>query len=113
METSRQGIADVFATFYADLYASHQAVDYVCGDPERHGDLPEVTGQEVELELENMARKKTGDKTGIGVEMLQHGSAHLRTVIAELFTDILKEGTATPASWKNSFVTVFYKKREP
>lgn len=60
-----------------------------------------------------MARKKAGDQAGIIVEMLQHGSAHLRTVIAELFTDILKEGTATPASWKKSFVTVLYKKGDP
>ena len=62
VETSRQGIADVFATFYADLYASHQAVDYVCGDPERHGDLPVVTGQEVELELKNRRARKPGTK---------------------------------------------------
>ena len=62
VETSRQGIADVFATFYADLYTSHQAVDYVCGDPERHGDLPEATGQEVERELKKWRGTKPGTK---------------------------------------------------
>jgi hypothetical protein len=62
VETSRQGIAEVFATFYADLYAAHQAVDYVCGDSERHGDLPEVTGQEVERELKKWCGTKPGTK---------------------------------------------------
>lgn len=62
--------------------------------------MPEVTVKEIEDCLQKMAKKKSPDKVGIFVEMLQNGSANLCSVIAKLFTDVMK-GEKTPDLWKN------------
>eukprot|EP00973_Karenia_brevis_P026393 3641509-Karenia_brevis.AAC.1 len=60
-----------------------------------------------------MAKKKSSDRSGVVAEMLQQGTLQLRELIAEVFKDILKGAIQTPACWKQSFITVLFKKWDP
>ena len=75
--------------------------------------MPQITADEVEIAFKRMAKKKAANKSGIVAEMLQYGSANLRTLIAEVFSEILRLERPAPASWKASFVTVLLKKGDP
>lgn len=110
LETSRQGIADVYATFYEDLYKSRTECQSILGGSNPATAVPEVTNKEITDELQKRARKKSSDKAGIVVEMLQYGSTSLRSTVAKLFTDILTAGSGAPGSWKKSYVSVLFKK---
>jgi hypothetical protein len=110
LETARQGIADVFATFYEDLYKSRNCCQFDVDSLHRSGDMPAVTGKEVEDELRKMAKRKSPDKAGIVVEMLQHGSEDLRDIIAKMFSDIMTKEKLAPEDWKKSYVIVLFKK---
>lgn len=84
-ETSRQSIADVFATFYEDLYQSELNVDFFFESAYATRAVAEVTAREVDDSLQKMVKNKCSDKAGIVVEMLQKGNENLRRVIAKLF----------------------------
>jgi hypothetical protein len=99
-ESSRQGIADVFATFYEDLYQPILKNEFDFGSMDVSREVPEVTVKEIEDCLQKIAKKKSPDKAGIVVEILQNRSANLCSVIAKLFTDVMK-GEKTPDLWKH------------
>eukprot|EP00973_Karenia_brevis_P079716 11061442-Karenia_brevis.AAC.1 len=73
-------------------------------------ELEAVSIDEVTNELSKMAKRKTGDRAGIVVEMLQQGTLLLREIIAEMLTKVLQFEWPPPDSWRRSFVTVLYKK---
>ena len=110
----KEDIANVFADFYAELYASQQMEDdevnagSVEGSEEKD-DLPEVTVTEVKNALKKMGRKKAGDAAGIVVEMMQHGGGQLAEVMADLFTAVLQEKALPPDYWKQAVIRVLHK----
>jgi hypothetical protein len=66
----RQEIADVFAGFYADLF--NAKVVGVDAPDLRHLPtelVPALTADEVRRALRNMAKRKSGDSSGIVVEI--------------------------------------------
>ena len=116
LQTSRQNIVDVFADFYADLYSSRLVFNDIATTSTSESVLnvvPDITGEEVEVQLGKMKKNKAGDDAGLVAEMLQYGCHELRDILAQLFTRILNFGTEPPESWKQSFVTILFKKGDP
>eukprot|EP00973_Karenia_brevis_P028165 3880353-Karenia_brevis.AAC.1 len=57
-----------------------------------------------------MSKGKASDRSGIVVEMLQHGGPRLHEAIGQLFTELLQRSPPVPESWTKAFITVLYKK---
>ena len=108
LEESRQGIVDVFADFYAELYESKHA------DKDRHfiskdvSKVPEFSLEELKSQLKVMAKGKAADKTGLVIEMLSSAGDGLLRCVAHLFTEVAN-GREAPASWKKSNLSVLFK----
>ena len=108
---SRQDIADVFADFYTDLYRSRDAqASPLHRDHPESDAVPDVTAEEVGAILKKMAKRKAGDTSGLVVEMLQKGGSALWSLLAELFTDVLKPEAAPPEQWRKARLIVLFKK---
>ena len=110
---SRQGIVDAFAHFYEELYGSRTAFVFNDSRQTAAEDLSEITDGEIQTALKKMAKNRSGDRTGMVAEMLQEGSQQLRTVIAYMFTLVLRGEWVAPSAWKTSYVMVLYKKGDP
>jgi hypothetical protein len=115
LKDGRQEIVDVFAEFYADLYASRKPV--APADKYSGGGMPETvqpfTVEEASKELKKMAKKKASDTAGLVIEMIQTCSQGMLSAIVDTFNTILKPAPVPPASWKESVVKVLYKKGDP
>ena len=88
MKQDRSEIANVFATFYEDLYRPPKlqvAAQAICSS----FPVPAVTPAEVEQQLKKMKKSKAPDTGGIVAECLKHGGHTLMETLAELFTDVL------------------------
>ena len=112
--TDRKTIADIFATFYEELYTSTRSESYRPAQSETHNDderitIPPFTMQELERELKNLKSGKAGDQKGIIAEMVKINSHELRLVLLDLYNAILTPTTTPPATWKQSMITVLYK----
>ncbi len=57
-----------------------------------------------------MAKGKAADKSGIVVEMLQAGGCKLAELMATTFSQLLLDELEPPDSWKQSLITVLFKK---
>eukprot|EP00973_Karenia_brevis_P048701 6757970-Karenia_brevis.AAC.1 len=55
---------------------------------------------------------KAKDKQGIVVEMIKHGGETLRTMILQLFNDIL-DMRQVPSAWRETRLVVLFKKGDP
>ena len=106
-------IADVFAAFYEDLYASrgHSHKDTGEGSPpeEAEEEVDVVTSEEVTQQLTKMAKGKAADEAGVVVEMLQKGGEKLAGIMAEVFTAIFKGQMEPPEYWTSATMKVLYK----
>lgn len=60
-----------------------------------------------------MTKGKAGDQAGLVVEMVQKGSTNLLHALALLFAEILSGRAQPPSIWKQSFITILFKKGEP
>ena len=72
--------------------------------------IPAVTIKELEDQLKETSRGKAGDQAGLVVEMLQRGSDDLLGAIAMLFTELLSGRAQPPNIWKQSVITILFKK---
>lgn len=109
---SKQSIVDVFPEVYGELYDKSRAKTR---DIDKRifvstSILPNVTAEEVEIQLRHMKKGNAGDSDGLVVEMLQFGNQVLRDIIAALFPHILRLDVKPPESWKQSFIKALYKK---
>ena len=107
-------IADIFATFYEELYTSTRSESDRPAQNETHNDderitIPPFTMQELERELKNLKSGKASDQKGIIAEMVKINSHELRLVLLDLYNAILTPTTTPPATWKQSMITVLYK----
>jgi len=106
----RSSIAEVFASFYEQLYGSLTHTGE-CDLPP--GISVAATSTEVRQAVKHLKNKKACAADGLVAEMLKHGSEELYEAIALLFTCLLSGQTAVPAEWRQSRLTVIFKKGDP
>ena len=99
--TNKSEIAETFALFYEQLYASRQ--------PHSHGSngaaanssrIPYFCDAELNDAMMKMKGGKAKDDAGIVAEMIKHGGEQLRSVILAVFNDFLADNALIPQSWK-------------
>ena len=112
MKTERQDIADVFADFYAELFASQgAAAEQRAAASAEH--VPAIEADEVLMHLRRMASKKAADGRGVVAELLKEAGGTLEGIIAEVFTDIVQPGGLVPDYWKQTRLKIIFKKGDP
>ena len=110
----RQSIADVFATFYEDLYRlrqpasestelndTHQADD--------HDAIVPFSMEELIAGLKQLRSGRCKDTTGLLAEMLKAGGTTLHLHLLRLFNDVIKPTATPPSQWKKTTISVIYK----
>ena len=113
--TDAREIADVFATFYEELYKSRMP----CAGPGSHKqnltDFTEkpFTNKEWRDALAAMKNHKAKDEAGIIAEMLKDGSQRLLVVTLDVFNDILVGGVDAPLARRSAKLVVIFKKGDP
>ena len=104
--TSKDSIAEVFATFYETLYFSTQTSQHTgCAEtptPFTKDDLQKAIGK--------LKKGKAQNAAGVVAKMIKKGGSDLRTEILDLFNDILDPQAVPPDSWKKTRLTVIFKK---
>ena len=114
--TEKQDIADVFATFYEELYKSRERADEKKETEEeydqRSGSREEMafTIEELTSAVKSMKRGKTKDQRGIIAEMVKSGSTKLHQCILCVFNSILAREALPPKQWKETQIKVIFKK---
>ena len=107
--TDKEGIANVFADFYAELYRAllpkatklnHEITK--TPDP--------ITQEELANALKQMKRGKASDEAGVAAEMLKDASQSLHDAVLDLFNEVLSCKLAPPEAWTRTRLTVIYKK---
>ena len=114
--TDADSIADVFATFYKDLYRCRSQSRFE--EDELHGPHSEAAKKPFRLDelhaaLKVMKKGKAQDQVGIIAEMLKDGSDHLLDLILDVFSDVLMLRGMPPNKWKQTKLTVIFKKGDP
>ena len=107
LQTDRKAIADIFADFYEELYASQDRIEPHCGL--QTSPVPPFTCREVTEALKSLKSKKCADTAGIRAEMLKKGGEQLLGKLLELYNHILAGTLQSPASWKHSVISVIHK----
>ena len=110
LQEDPKSIADAFAAFYEQLYSSRVPGSSTNLEGVNKIEIPTVTTDEIRNELKLMRKKKAADQAGLVVEMLQYGSDNLFRTISLLFTALLKGDGDPPDTWKESLITVLFKK---
>ena len=114
IQTNRQSIADVFADFYAQLYACRDTST----TPSTSGlnefeVVAAVTDEELQSILKTMANRKSADTRGVVVELLKHSNRSLLQVIANMFNDLLAPDALIPSYWQHNVLKILFKKGDP
>jgi hypothetical protein len=113
-QTNRMSIANVFATFYEELYSRRVTEDAYEATGQVEGDnVPAFTENELLKALRSLKNGKCKDTAGIRAEMLKNIGDGTRKVLLDLFNSILQGTMETPESWKRSVITVLYKSGDP
>lgn len=115
MHSSRGNIAEVFAAFSERLYPTSRSTtagkDFESLKP--NPDIEKVTVSELFSVLKRMRNGRTGSDDGLVVEMLKECCEDLLEVIADLFTSLLRGELDMPTSWRESTLTILFKKGDP
>jgi len=115
-QQDRQSIADVFATFYEQLYNDTQKHTDNGHQPwrdDKGNHIPAFTKQELHKALRQLKNGKAADSNGIVAEMLKTGESTLREVLLNLYNTILQPGTPSPSNWQHTLIKVLYKSGDP
>ena len=107
VQTDRKRIADIFADFYEELYASHQGAETL--DNSQTIPVPPFTLSEITAAVKTLKSKKCTDTAGIRAEMLKKGGENLLEKLLELYNMILCGSMQPPSSWKHSIISVIHK----
>ena len=111
IQTDRQTIADIFASFYEKLHANRDnSVVNPVGSLNR---IPAFTWKEFQAELNGMKFGKSADRAGISAEMLKHGGEALGRTLLKLFNDIILPDAVPPEAWRRTSLTVIFKDGDP
>ena len=99
--TDRASIAEVFAVFYEELYASRPSM--LPGDTNSNSiHIPHFTLDELENVMKHMKKGKGKDRNGIIAEMIKDGNHDLQIALLNLFNDVLHPQAVPPEAWKNT-----------
>ena len=102
----KQALADVFATFYEDLYACRERdATFELGNTPTATERP-FEDSELQEALKALKRDKAKDESGIFSEMLKDGSRSLLVTILEIFNDVLLFNADVPNAWRRSKIVV-------
>eukprot|EP00959_Pyramimonas_sp_CCMP1952_P353421 7404758-Pyramimonas_sp.AAC.1 len=107
-QTTRQGIADTFADFYAQLYASDARCTSPAVDSEPQQITP-FTTKELKMAISQLKGGKAPDTTGIRSEMLRQPGPELENALLQLYNTIIQPNAPTPANWRKTVITVIPK----
>ena len=131
-EHERQSIADVFATFYEQLYKdtdrntndnnhdppnnTQQRHSNDNDERDHHNDydndnssiLP-FTMKELCKALQYLKKGKAPDGTGIVAEMLQSGGHTLKEILLQLYNTIVQPQQPPPDTWRHTLIKVLHK----
>ena len=107
LQTDRKAMADIFADFYEELYASHEQAETF--DSMQTTQVPPFTLKELTDAVRTVKSKKCADTNGIRAEMLKSGGEYLLEKLLELYNVILSGCLQPPASWKHSVISVIHK----
>ena len=116
---TRQGIANVFAKFYEDLYEgeegySEEGMDSRTEDektdPNQHNSIPEITKVESQDAIDRLKKGKAKDSNGIRAEQSKNCSDGTKEKIRTIFDEIAQQEDFTPKSWRKIRIQVIYKK---
>ena len=110
--TNRQSIADVFATFYEDLYRHRPTTgsNIHFDHNNNNGDVIDpFSTQELDKAINQLRSGKCRDTTGLLAEMLKNRGHTLRSHLLQLFNDVLSPNATPPAEWKHTTISVIFK----
>ena len=96
----RKAIADLFADFYEELYASREQAEPL--EVPQTTPVPPFTMRELIEGLKTLKSKKCADTAGIRAEMLKIGGEHLLSKLLELYNMILSGNTHNRRSRGNT-----------
>ena len=85
-EKTRQGIADVFAKFYEELYKGEdeqekneqECIEYEDEDSSQKGKIAEFTKEEIDAAIHRLKKGKARDSSGVRAEQLKICSEETR-----------------------------------
>ena len=107
-KTNPADMAEVFASFYEQLYNTVGSTSEYGKDVSENS--PAITANEIAIAIKKLKNGRTCGDDGLLAEMLKTNHQGLLQVIALVFTDILHGRSETPASWNESRLVVLYKK---
>lgn len=112
-ETDRQSIADIFATFYEDLYRrrSPSATQSAGTTTNATTDqpVPPFTPDELKKAIKQLKKGKCKDTVGVVAEMIKEGGPQLHRYLLQLFNDITQPTAIPPSQWKQTTIKVLHK----
>ena len=100
--TTRLGMANVFASFYEELYSSTSKVlpASVLAEGAQQHRVPDFSAGDVREAIKQLKRKRCPDRSGVLGEMFIEGGEILVETLTKLFNDILRPDTEPPESWR-------------
>ena len=90
--TDRQSIADIFADFYEQLYASRmQGCDWKPMDID--AEMPKFTRPELERAIRSLNNGRAGDRAGVFAEFIKNGGDMMFDVLLDLYNQVVSSTT--------------------
>ena len=118
-EKTRQGIENVFAIFYEDLYQGEDdhndedmssCIDHENADSSQIETFPEFTTEEIQAAVDRLKKGKARDSNGIRAEQLQICSEDTKEKIRTIFNEFVQQEDFTPKIWRRIRIQVIHKK---
>ena len=109
---SKAEIAEVFATFYEELYKSRGPAEAHQHLPGGVPPIPTFSLEELQAALKKMRPGKSRDTSGIAAEMLKIDCPILQQMVLDLFNEVCTSHTLPP-DWRKSRLVVLFKKGDP
>ena len=111
---TRQGIANVFAKFYEDLYVGEEENDdeatMTNEETDQEDYMEEFTTEEIQSAIDRLKKGKATDSNWIRAEQLKLCSDETKEEIREIFNEIAQQKDFTPKSWRKIRIQVIHKK---
>ena len=110
IETSRKGFANILAKYYSYFYSDRRADEEFRSTTTGSGKqresrdqkvhTPEITMQEKQIATDCLKGGKAGDKKRIRAEDLEEGDDETKSMMKDIFDEIIKQENMAPDSWK-------------
>ena len=104
----RQSIADVFASFYGELYGDEDRRP-IRVENSRDDAIVDLSLDELKFALKLLKNGKAADENRICAEMLKFGGERLCVVMLQEFNNIIKPSSPIPKEWSKTLIKVLHK----